>query len=306
MERVCGYGNVEKEHYNYLGLLILGTVQFGLPYGINNTLGQTSKEEAFQILDLAFEEGIEHLDTAAAYGESEQVLGNYLNTNGDKNFKLITKFDLRDNSCEESLRKSLNLLQTDKIDTLLFHSFNDYLEHRKEAVELIKRYKGRLFNRIGVSVYTNEEISYLLDDEEVEVVQAPFNLLDNEQQRGKILRKVKSAGKAVHTRSVFLQGLFFKVPETFSPTLEPLKSAVGTLKLIADRHGLNMHEMALGYVLSKDYIDGILIGVDSVKQLRENVTASRKSLSEEVIKTIDKIEIAQKELLNPSKWSLAK
>ena len=151
-----------------------------------------------------------------------------------------------------------------------------------------------------------EEIELLLNDEEVEVVQAPFNLLDNEEQRGKVLGDLKSAGKEVHTRSVFLQGLFFKAPESFSALLEPLKSAVGKLRAIADQHELSMNELALGYVMSKHYIDGVLIGVESVKQLSENFAASRQILSSEIIEFIDNIKISQKELLNPSKWTVAK
>ena len=111
--------------------LILGTVQFGIPYGINNAAGQVTKEKSFAILDHAYANGITYLDTAAGYGESEAVIGEYLAKYPEKDFNIITKFSGNAN-CEVSLLDSLKKFATDKIYSVLFHSFQHYQNAKNE------------------------------------------------------------------------------------------------------------------------------------------------------------------------------
>jgi aryl-alcohol dehydrogenase-like predicted oxidoreductase len=158
--------------------LILGTAQFGLNYGINNSKGKTPIKEALKILDYCKNEGIKALDTAGAYGSSEKVIGDLmLKYFAEDNFAITTKFKYKQGCDLDFLTlQSLKTLKRSTIETLLFHSFDDYLRYSSHS-------KPREVHRRGVSVYANTEISQVIDDPEVEVIQCPFNLLDNESKR---------------------------------------------------------------------------------------------------------------------------
>lgn len=283
--------------------LILGTVQFGMKYGINNSLGQPKQEEVHNILNAAYEAGISFLDTASAYGNAEELIGNFHLKNKAKRFKIITKFHCHVKEEATSIISSaLERVEVEHIDIFLFHSFDEYL-NKPELIKTLKekREKG-LIGKIGVSIYSNEEIEQVLSDRDIEVIQVPFNLLDNENQRGDILRKAKDHGKTIHTRSTFLQGLFFKSTNELPFYFNPIKSGLEKIKSIAQSSKISLPELALGYALSKYYIDGVLIGVDSVGQLNSNIKAAEKSLPEEVILAVDEILISDQSLLHPSNW----
>lgn len=283
--------------------IILGTVQFGLPYGISNTSGRVEEQHVFSILDFCLANGILCLDTAAAYGSSEEVIGSYLRNSGKNPFRLITKLQrsgTRDIGA--SLAESIKRLSVGSVDTLLFHSFSDYESSRPLLERFLQQFKGRLFNRLGVSVYTNEEIEQLAFDPLVEVVQAPFNLLDNVAQRRESLLLLKRNGKEVHTRSVFLQGLFFKDLYDPHPVVAALSDELTAIGRIAEKNGLTMTQLALGYSLGQPFIDGVLIGVDSLAQLKVNVLDSAIPLSDTVRAEVDGIRVGDSRLLNPSNW----
>lgn len=283
--------------------LILGTAQLGLDYGINNQKGKPSEKEAFNILNAASENRIQYLDTAAAYGDSEEIIGNYHRAVGESVFKVITKFHASKQSPAEVVGSALERLSVDKIDTLLFHSFNDYEKLRETAsYDELRGQVGKSIINLGVSVYTNEELDALCEDSAVSVVQLPFNLLDNEWIRGETLRKLKAKNISVHTRSVFLQGLFFKEIAKLRTTLEPLKSHLETIRRMVDGKDLPIGALALQYVLSKSYIDGVLFGVESIDQLVTNMEWLSLNIDSEILKQIDLIQVKEKELLNPSNW----
>ena len=285
--------------------IVLGTVQFGLPYGINNTIGQIQKEEVFEILNLAQKKGIVYIDTAAAYGNAEEILGEYFNSNQKHSFRVITKFSFKDNNtCEQSLLESLFKLRQESVDTIMFHSFADYQAHLDELPSFIKNFKGSKFFNIGVSVYTNQEAEATIDNKDINIVQLPFNLLDNNIKRNEIFIKLKSAGKTIHTRSVFLQGLFLKNLNLFPESLKDLKTSIQNLNKIAESNNTQISELALSYALANQNIDNVLIGVDSLKQFTDNISYSTFSLPKNAISDIDKINISNIDLLNPSKWKI--
>ncbi|MEX0967236.1 MAG: aldo/keto reductase [Bacteroidia bacterium] len=281
--------------------LILGTVQLGLAYGINNAGGKPSMSEAFSILKVAEDAGITHLDTAAAYGNSEAVIGNYIRQNGESRFRIITKLNGKAD-WQPSLQQSLTHLGVEKVDVLFFHTYQDYLKNSDHIDNLIKTEKDRSFSRLGVSVYTNEEMEALSGDDRISVIQAPFNLLDNDYHRSAAFEICKSQGKEIHTRSVFLQGLFFMPVSRIPARLQPVKPYVMELTGIANDLGIDVGALALQYALSKDYIDKVLVGVDGVAQLQKNLKWTQITVPEKAFQQIDKIEVADKDLLNPSKW----
>lgn len=282
--------------------LILGTVQFGLDYGINNLSGLPTLEKVFDLLDFA-NNYIICLDTARSYGVSEQRIGKYHRENLYRKFHVNTKFSKgRIENPLEELVGAIKRLNISIIDTMMFHSLNDFKNNRKRMKLLLEEGKGRYFKKFGVSVYTIEELEQLKKIAEVEVIQVSFNLMDNHSKKGVILTELKELGKEIHVRSCFLQGLFFKSPDDLGQNLKGAAKYLDEINNIAIINNYSIGELALSYCTSKSYIDKVLIGVDSKDQLKENLNWASLALNKEVEKIIDCIDVKEKVLLNPSKW----
>jgi aryl-alcohol dehydrogenase-like predicted oxidoreductase len=280
-----------------LDKISLGTVQFGLEYGINNTRGQTKKDEVSKILKRCKEVGIMHLDTAAVYGCAENVLGAVIQSEGlSDSFHITTKYKGDGmNSLALSTRESLQRLRVEKLHCQMFHSYQDF----KNTEKFIKPDN---VDNIGVSIYKNEELLNTLENSNVRVVQCPFNLLDNDSMRGETLKMAKEKGIEVQVRSAFLQGLFFMDRDSLPLSLIELKSYLEELDRICLENEISMSHLALGYCLSKDYIDKVIIGVDSLQQLDLNIEAMKTPLPHTIIEEIDKIKVTNQTLLNPTNW----
>ena len=283
--------------------IILGTVQFGLNYGINNIGGKISKLDASKILNYSSQNEISFLDTAASYGDSENVIGEYLKENSDHKFRIISKLLLKNQTFEESIQTSLQKLQIKKIDTILFHSYDDYKINKENLSDYKMKYQNKLFDKIGVSLYTNKEVENVIEDENIDVVQVPFNILDNASKREVVYKKIKDSGKTLHTRSVFLQGLIFKKPNELQNEFEILIPYFKKIENLCFEYKISINELALSYVLSKKYIDGVLIGVDNLEQLKRNINIAKLKVSSTIFKEIDEMQIQNESILNPSNWN---
>lgn len=286
--------------------LILGTVQFGLDYGINNIIGKPSFETIKKILDMAYSKGVTILDTAEAYGDSQELLGSYHKQTENK-FQIITKFCAsRKDLSEEIIKRVETDIKTLSIDSLycyMYHSFSDFVSFYETDMDGIKYLKKKgLIKKFGVSVYSNEELEKVLEFKEIDLIQLPFNILDNNNLRGKIIQKAKNNGVEVHTRSTFLQGLFFKDTNELKNSLKPLKKSLNFMKDISKNNNVAIQNLALGYVYSQKNIDNVLIGVDTLEQLEININSIEKKISNLEIKEIEKIKIEDINLLNPSNW----
>lgn len=286
--------------------IILGTVQFGLNYGINNTKGKPNGEEIKKIFDLAYENGINMLDTAEAYGDSQETIGEY-HMQSKNRFEVITKYssarvDLPENIANR-VEHDLKLLNVSSLFAYMFHSFKDLTTHfEKFKPELLKlKLEGKI-KKIGVSIYTNEEAEQVLNYKEIDLVQLPFNLLDNNSQRELAIRKLKDRGIEIHTRSVFLQGLFFMNQESIPAKLLALKPYLQKIKQNTLQYKCSLNDLALNYVLYQKQIDKVLIGVDTAEQLLTNIASSKKELNESM-NEIDSIQVKETELLNPANWN---
>lgn len=287
--------------------LILGTVQFGLNYGINNTSGKPDKERVYAILDEAFKNGIRLLDSAEAYGDAHEVIGLYHALSQNK-FDLITKYSSSRRDLPENLitrvKFDIQTLNCSSLYAYMFHSFSDfknYFQIFKADIAQLK--KEGLIQKMGVSVYTNNELEELLNFEEVELVQLPFNLLDNNYQRAALIRKAKIKGMEVHTRSAFLQGLFFKKQEELPLKLQKLISYLNVLNSIAGKNQIAITDLALNYALQQPNIDHVLIGVDTLEQLKNNLSSLGKFIPASVLAQVDELKVHEVELLNPSNWN---
>jgi len=282
--------------------LILGTVQFGLDYGINNTSGLPSLKKVFSILNYAKGE-VSCLDTASGYGVSEERIGLYHSKYLGEIFDVNTKFPKGIiEKPLEVVKSAIDKLKVSKVDTMMFHSLEDFKLNQEKMKLLLKEGKGNYFKKFGISVYTVDELEELKNITEVEVVQISFNLLDNDAKKGIILTELKELGKEIHVRSCFLQGLFFKSPEDLGPNLKDAAKYLYEINNIAKINNYSIGELALSYCTSKSYIDKVLIGVDSKDQLQQNLNWASLALNEEAEKMVDSISVKEEVLLNPSKW----
>jgi uncharacterized protein len=281
--------------------IILGTVQFGLNYGINNAIGKPTVQQIFEILSLAKSENIDILDTAEDYGDAIQIIGQYHAANPP--FKIISKFNNTTNvSVEEIVTNSLTKLNIKALDALLFHRFSDFLNNQNFAEMQALKVK-KLVNKIGVSVYTNSQFEIAIDNPAIDIIQLPFNLLDNYSQRGTLLKLAKKKNKEIHIRSVFLQGLFFKDRNSFSEKLKPLLPYLNTIEKILQETEITISQLALQYALSIKEIDYVLVGVDNKEQLAKNISDTNVKINTKIFEQINQIEVLEKELLLPINWS---
>ena len=261
--------------------LALGTVQFGLNYGIANTVGQVTVAEVQNILNIAEGAGIDILDTAVSYGNSEQVLGKV----GVKNFKVITKIpsapkDLEevDQWIEDQLQNSLVHLGIPQLYGVLLHRSEDLKGRNGEAIvrslESL-RSKG-LVRKIGVSVYDPSELEYVTNLMELDLVQAPMNLLDRRLQASGWLAKLHAQGVEVHIRSAFLQGLLLLSRDMIPSKFGRWSILWDTWHCSLTDHQVTAMEICLGYLTSISEIDRVVIGVDHYKHLMEVIQAFSK------------------------------
>ena len=282
--------------------LILGTVQFGLKYGINNLQGKPDKEEVFEILSYAYENGIRYLDTAELYGNAHELIGEFHIINPSNKFQVITKFphDFEDN-LENKIDTYLTQLNVDYLNAILFHSFESYKKHKEQLKNIIK-HKNKSFKNIGISIYSNEQMDEVIDDINIDIIQLPFNLFDNLNLRGELLIKAKEKNKTIHTRSAFLQGLFFMKKDNPNSIRIKLKNELNVIENISLKSSIPIGSIALNYCLMQANIDGVLIGVDSLQQLKENMAFAKNKIPNLYLDKLNTIIIDNIELLNPSMW----
>lgn len=286
--------------------LILGTVQFGLRYGINNTVGKLTEDQVFELLETAYDLGVRTLDTAEAYGNAHSVISNF-HKQSKKRFKIISKYSSSNFDYPvdlvERIKVHCSKFNVNYLEGYMFHSYNDFKININNDHNVLDNIKNSgLVKKIGVSAYSNDEIKDLLNFKNINLIQLPFNLFDNEYQRKEILEKVKKRNIEIHTRSAFLQGLFFKDVNTLTNCLLPLKNYLKELRLVVKNNNIAMESLALNYPLSKSYIDKVLIGVDSIEQLKNNIKATENDFDKFIYEKIDSIRIKNTKLLNPSNW----
>ncbi len=186
----------------------------------------------------------------------------------------------------------------------MFHAFKDIEDH-PGFVQEIKRLRDRgLIKYIGASIYTNEQFNAVLARDEFDLIQLPYNLLDNDYQRGELINRAHQLNKIVHVRSVFLQGLFFKDLASIQTdsVLYPIKKELEKVHQIARNADIAIAALALQYVSRNNHIDGVLIGIETFGQLETNLKELNVNIPENVFSEIDKIRISNKLLLLPINW----
>lgn len=284
--------------------LALGTVQFGLPYGVANKLGQVSQIEATSMLRIASENDIDTLDTAIAYGESEEYLGFV----GVKNFKLVTKLPSIPDGCidisgwiHEQVTSSLLRLGVEKLYGFLLHKSEDLLgsdgPELYRALDSLKE-KG-LVKKIGVSIYSPNELESLKKDFSFDLVQAPFNLIDQRLLHSGWMQKLKDNGVEIHTRSTFLQGLLLMKEIDIPPKFSPWKHLWKKWHDWLAENNVSALQGSLAFALSFPEIERVVVGADNHHQLMEIINATNNLLNADLPNLVS----ADENLINPVNWS---
>ncbi|RTZ14653.1 hypothetical protein EJ063_15175 [Vibrio aquaticus] len=265
--------------------LVLGGAQLGLSYGINNSTGQPSSTEVIDILSYAARAGVEFIDTARVYGNSEELIGSWLKSGWQGRCQIITKLDHLKESTEEnvvlevenSILKSSLSLGMKTLDVLMLHRADHLTSHSGAVFRKLQSLKadGRIKN-IGVSVQTPQEIELALRTEDVSFIQLPYNILDHRwDYLVPAIRKAKtSRSLTIHARSVLLQGLL--VSEDLKlwekANLKESKVIIEWLKKESQEQGFaTISELCISYVRNVDWIDGVVLGCETERQLSENI-----------------------------------
>ena len=280
---------------NLSNKIALGSVQFGMDYGISNSEGRTSEIEVQKILDIASENGIKFIDTAQAYGDAESIIGRH-----HKNrFKIITKLDankLNSYSVADLIRQSKDKLCVKTIYGVLFHSAQNALKNPSAYKELIKIRDTGIVQKIGYSIYKTEELNQLIDKYgKPDLVQIPFSHLDRRFEE--IALQLHSSGVEVHSRSTFLQGLYFINYADLTSFFNPIKDYLFKLQESFE----NIAQLAyflLNYVISKSFIDKVIIGVNNSEQLFNNL----KEITTKLPEFQFDISHVPEDILIPYKW----
>lgn len=285
--------------------LALGTVQFGLPYGIANQAGKVSRPEAKAMLQLAADSDIDTLDTAIAYGDSENCLGEVCT----QNFKLVTKLPAVPDACpdvsgwvQEQVAASLARLGVSAVYGLLLHRSEQLLgPNGKELYQTLQELKDNgQVKKVGVSIYAPSELEAISKLFHLDLVQAPFNLIDRRLLATGWLQRLKGDGVEIHTRSAFLQGLLLMPQAAVLPKFAPWSNLWKRWhKWLTDRDVAAV-QACLAFPLSFPEIDRIVVGADSVNQLDQIIGAANSAPQFD----LPDLQCAEENLINPVRWSL--
>jgi len=296
----------EITHFGRLGL---GTAQFGLDYGISNKLGRTAESETEKILAIAAEYGMGYIDTAPVYGSSEEILGRLLPR--DHQFKIITKTVLFEgeviaagagdklvNGFEESLEK----LRAQSVYGLMLHHVDDLLRPGGEILldTLLKLKERNLVQKVGVSVYTGDQIDAVLNKFKIDIIQLPINVFDQRLLRGSQIARLKKAGVEIHARSVFLQGLLLMEPQAIPEHIAFARPVVESYRKKCRKSGSDPMSMALSFVRKARELDNIVLGVNDSDQLRANL----KAWEDKIDYDFQSLAVDDERIITPRIWSM--
>ncbi len=283
--------------------LALGTVQFGRAYGVANDGGRVSLDETARILEVAWAEGLDTLDTAIGYGDSEARLGEL----GVVGWRVVSKLpELPDEVddvtgwAESSVTGSLERLGVDRLHGLLLHRPGELLGANGSALgaALLDVRQLGLVDRVGVSVYGPDELDAVWDDR-FDLLQAPFNVLDRRLVTSGWLERLGEQGVEIHTRSAFLQGLLLM--EDWPGYFDRFAGWQEAWTAYCAAEDATLLEASLGFVLAQPGIERVVVGVDTAEQLGEILAVGDRQVGP----APDTLASDDLDLINPSRWDLA-
>lgn len=286
--------------------LTLGTAQLGQKYGIANTSGKPSERTSFEILSTAFDNGINCIDTAPVYGDSEEIIGKYLKHH-PRRCTVITK--LPDLYPTKNPRIEVNEWIGESIVKLQRQPIDIYMSRTTLQLDmlygiLVGLQKDRMIKTIGASIYTPQELTYVLEKyPKVEAFEIPINLFDH--RFIPYLPKLK--GKIVFARSIFLQGLMclgqFQVDNMPNGAVrEPLEK----LRKVCYEFGTNLREASVSFVKDLINVTSLVIGAETVNQVLDNVELIKFPKLPDNLRNYIYKEFANMplEIIDPRRWNV--
>jgi aryl-alcohol dehydrogenase-like predicted oxidoreductase len=292
-----------------LARLGLGTVQFGLDYGVSNRGGRPPEREAAAILARAAVAGVGYIDTAPAYGDAETLIGRYLPPG--HGLQIITKAPaLRDASIDarhgrhvlDSLAASLDRLKVNAVHGYLVHQSDDLARPGwQHLVDAMHEARARGWtSRIGASVYNSDQLELVESRFQPQLVQLPLNVLDRRPIVSGMLARLKAAGVEIHARSVFLQGLLLMEPDELPEFFAPVRPIFAGLREKWQQRGLTPLAGCLACVLRQPEIDAVIVGVNHMREFSQ-IEAAVASLTNGDV-DIGVGQSMDAAFLDPSRW----
>lgn len=297
--------------------LCLGTVQFGLHYGINNKTGKPAQEQVFAMLDKAISTRIEYFDTAAAYGDAELLLGQFIESRClQGGIKVVSKLmpNLIDEKCSnnqaeetvvEEIHKSLRKLHIETLEGYLLHTPTNF--YNNGVMQGLKKVKQLgLVKNIGVSIYETEHALDVVSSGIVDYIQIPFNVFDQRLTKTDFFNIAGKNGVTVFARSPFLQGLLFITEEEVPDYLGRAREYLRDFEEIIRHYNLTRAEAAFCLSYLNPGIDYVVFGVDNLEQLAEDIEVVNKitdahyNCTDQLKEHFKEIE---KEIIFPSLWA---
>ena len=283
--------------------IALGTVQFGIDYGVANQRGQVNNIEVSKILEYANHQGLDTLDTAVEYGESEQCLGHV----GVDGWRVITKLPGLPGSCinisdwlSNQVQESLSRLNIPRLAGLLVHRRGELTREngRQLWAGMQKLKQDGLVDKIGISICEPSELDALWPTFHPDLVQAPLNLLDQRLITSGWLQRLYEMGTEVHVRSVFLQGLLLMDKASRPKKFDHWSELWDFWDRWLDKEGVSALQACLAFSISDPRVSGVVVGVDSLYQLQEILS----SVDTHVPKFPKEFNIDDTRLINPFNW----
>ena len=284
--------------------IVLGGAQLGLPYGILNGGETLSREEVARILDTAVDHGIDSIDTAIAYGQSESIIGE----TSQNRFNIISKLpplpvDISNVSewVHSQVQGSLSRLKCTSLDALLLHRPQDLTG--AQGVELYAAIESlmaeKMIHRFGVSIYSPDDLEGIIDTFEIHVVQAPLNVFDRRILG--VTDQLSALNIEVHVRSVFLQGVLIASPQDRPHRFEPWSEHFALFDEWVRSSGVSAMACCMGFALQQPGIAKLVIGTTSAESLDEIMN----SIPNSVLEAPTHLQSSVEQLIDPRFWNAA-
>ena len=297
-----------------ISVFSLGTVQLGMDYGLGEHTAKPKKEYAFSLLDRALEKGVNMLDTANNYGDSERVIGEWLKTvDDDKKPMIVTKIGPFDHSSPEALEadiyaqteKCMQTLGIDVIDVLMIHDYADYEKNPDILKKVFKALKesGKI-RYTAISVYSRHDYAFVAESG-FDAVQIPLNIFDWSQIENGGIKALADAGMMIFTRSVFLQGLVFLKLEEIDPQMDFCIPYVKKFNALCEEFKLSPSVLAMSFALSVPGVTSLVLGCQTLEQLDNNcemIDSVRKLTSDEMEKIHEAFADIDPRVIDPRCW----
>tara|TARA_A100001035_G_C27781148_1_gene501813 strand:+ start:784 stop:1677 length:894 start_codon:yes stop_codon:yes gene_type:complete len=291
--------------------ICIGTAQFGLNYGVTNSVGKLSKKEIIKILREAKKENIKILDTASVYGDAESVIGEILGKNND--YKICSKFpSQRDKNFfnkmdvenwEQEFIKSLRNLKTANLETYFLHDPKDLVKEGniflKEWLRSLKR--RNLVRRLGVSIYSKEELDNIPVDF-LEVVQIPLSIYNQKLLRDGTIANLKKRDSIIYLRSIFMQGLLVSQASSWPGWISMReKEHHINFSKFAKQNNYKLIELCLDFVKNLKEVEAVILGFTNINELKEVIEFWRGN-KKTIFCEYEKWSLSSESFIDPRNW----